>query len=208
MSRADGRRPDELRPLEIVPDFLEQPQFFQGASRRAGVGESREEFDHFVHRGVEQIGDGPLFASSRREEALTSSQSSVRPPIRARRWSLLTSAAANFQLKDVLPIAAAVAVRAADEHVAQELHFDFFETSAATPLALSLAGIEAERAGIQAAPFRGVGLGEQVADVVERADVNGGIRTRRLAQSGLVHQHGVVEMLPAGESGGWLMAGG
>ncbi|HYZ19361.1 MAG TPA: ribonuclease PH [Gaiellaceae bacterium] len=25
MSRADGRRPDELRPLEIEPDFLEQP---------------------------------------------------------------------------------------------------------------------------------------------------------------------------------------
>jgi ribonuclease PH len=25
MSRADGRRPDELRPLEIVPDYLEQP---------------------------------------------------------------------------------------------------------------------------------------------------------------------------------------
>ncbi len=25
MSRADGRRPDELRPIEIVPDFLEQP---------------------------------------------------------------------------------------------------------------------------------------------------------------------------------------
>jgi ribonuclease PH len=25
MSRGDGRRPDQLRPLEIVPDFLEQP---------------------------------------------------------------------------------------------------------------------------------------------------------------------------------------
>ena len=25
MTRADGRRPDELRPLEIVPDYLEQP---------------------------------------------------------------------------------------------------------------------------------------------------------------------------------------
>ena len=25
MSRADGRRPDELRPLELLPDFLEQP---------------------------------------------------------------------------------------------------------------------------------------------------------------------------------------
>ena len=25
MTRADGRRPDELRPLEVQPDFLEQP---------------------------------------------------------------------------------------------------------------------------------------------------------------------------------------
>ena len=25
MTRADGRRPDELRPLEIIPDYLEQP---------------------------------------------------------------------------------------------------------------------------------------------------------------------------------------
>src|SRR5207247_5832971 len=102
LALAAGQGVDRLAEAQIAEaDFLEQPQFFQGASRRAGVGESREEFDHFVHRGVEQIGDGPLFASSRREEALTSSQSSVRPPIRARRWSLLTSAAANFQPKDV-----------------------------------------------------------------------------------------------------------
>jgi ribonuclease PH len=25
MSRNDGRRPDELRPLELLPDYLEQP---------------------------------------------------------------------------------------------------------------------------------------------------------------------------------------
>ncbi len=37
MSRADGRRPDQLRPLEIVPDYLEQPHgsvlFSQGKTR-------------------------------------------------------------------------------------------------------------------------------------------------------------------------------
>jgi ribonuclease PH len=37
LSRADGRRPDELRSLEIVPDFLEQPHgaalFTQGKTR-------------------------------------------------------------------------------------------------------------------------------------------------------------------------------
>jgi ribonuclease PH len=37
MTRADGRRPDQLRPLEIVPDYLEQPHgsvlFSQGKTR-------------------------------------------------------------------------------------------------------------------------------------------------------------------------------
>ena len=37
MSRADGRRPDQLRPIEIVPDYLEQPHgsvlYSQGKTR-------------------------------------------------------------------------------------------------------------------------------------------------------------------------------
>jgi ribonuclease PH len=37
MARADGRRPDQLRPIEIVPDYLEQPHgsvlFTQGKTR-------------------------------------------------------------------------------------------------------------------------------------------------------------------------------
>jgi ribonuclease PH len=37
VSRGDGRRPDELRPLELLPDFLEQPHgsvlFAQGRRR-------------------------------------------------------------------------------------------------------------------------------------------------------------------------------
>ena len=37
MSRADGRRPDQLRPLELRPDFLEQPHgsvlFAQGRTK-------------------------------------------------------------------------------------------------------------------------------------------------------------------------------
>ena len=37
MSRSDGRRPDRLRPIEIVPDFLEQPHgsalYVQGKTR-------------------------------------------------------------------------------------------------------------------------------------------------------------------------------
>jgi ribonuclease PH len=37
VSRADGRRPDQLRPLELLPDFLEQPHgsvlYAQGATK-------------------------------------------------------------------------------------------------------------------------------------------------------------------------------
>ena len=37
MSRNDGRRPDELRPLELLPDYLEQPHgsvlFSQGKTK-------------------------------------------------------------------------------------------------------------------------------------------------------------------------------
>ena len=37
MTRADGRRPDQLRPVEIVPDYLEQPHgsvlYSQGKTR-------------------------------------------------------------------------------------------------------------------------------------------------------------------------------
>src|SRR6266511_3962154 len=86
-------------------------------------------------------------------------------------------------LKNVRTIAAAVAVGAADEHVAEELHFDLLEAGAATTFALALARIEAEGAGVEAALFRGVGLGEQFAEVVERAEVNGGVGRRRFGNS-------------------------
>ena len=37
MTRADGRRPDQLRPLHLEPDFLEQPHgsvlYAQGKTR-------------------------------------------------------------------------------------------------------------------------------------------------------------------------------
>ena len=99
------------------------------------------------------------------------------------------------------PVAAAVAVGAADEHIAEELHLDLLEAGPATTLALALAGIEAEGAGVEAALLGGVGLGKQFADVVERADVNGGVGTRRLAERRLVHQHGAAELFPTGQRG-------
>jgi ribonuclease PH len=62
MTRADGRRPDQLRPLEVLPDWLEQPHgavlYSQGATKvlcTATVEES-------VPRGVLRRGGGWMTA--------------------------------------------------------------------------------------------------------------------------------------------------
>ena len=98
-------------------------------------------------------------------------------------------------------VAAAIAIRAADENVAEELHLDLLEAGAATTFALALGGIETESAGTQTALFGRVGLGEQFAKVVERADVNGGVRARGFAQRRLVNQDNAADVFPAGEGG-------
>src|ERR1041385_5047165 len=108
----------------------------------------------------------------------------------------------DFNLENVRTITAAAAVGTADEHVAEELHFDLLEAGTAATFALALGGIETECARIKAALFGRVGLGEQFADVVERADVNGGVGAGRLAQRRLVHQHGAAEGFPATDVGG------
>jgi len=93
--------------------------------------------------------------------------------------------ALHFQ--DVLAVAAAVALGAANEDVAQELHFDLLEPGAAAPLALPLAGVEAERAGVQA-PLPGqLRLREERPNVVKRPDIHRRVRPRCLAENGLVH---------------------
>ena len=71
----------------------------------------------------------------------------------------------------MLPIAATIALGAADENIAEELHLDLLETSAATFLALTDGGIKAEGAGVESTLFGDFGLGEDFADVVERANI-------------------------------------
>src|ERR1022692_532187 len=97
-------------------------------------------------------------------------------------------------------IAPSVTIWAADEHVAEKLHFDFLEAGAAAAFALALRGIETERAGIQATLLRRFGLRKEFPDVLERADVNGGIRARRFAEGGLIHQYDAAQMFDAREA--------
>ena len=106
----------------------------------------------------------------------------------------------DFDFQNVLAIAAAIAVGAADEDVAEELHLDLLKPGAATAFALAVGGIEAERAGVEAALLGRFGLRKDFADVVERADVNGGVGARGFAEGGLVHEHDLAEGLEAGEA--------
>ena len=91
-------------------------------------------------------------------------------------------------------VARAVAVRAAQIHVGQKLHFDVFEAGAAAGRTAPLAGVERKGAGGVAA-LLGLGLKrEQFAHRVERTDVRDGIRPRALADGGLVHHHHVGDL--------------
>ena len=105
----------------------------------------------------------------------------------------------DLHFENVLAIAAAVAVRAADEDVAEELHLDFLEARTATLFALADSGVEAERAGVEAALLGDFRLREDFADVVERADVNGGIGTRGFAERGLIHEDDLAEAFVSSE---------
>ena len=101
----------------------------------------------------------------------------------------------------MVAVAAAVALGALDEHVAQKLHLDFFKAGAATVAALALRGVEAKRPGRQ---LKRPGLkagGEQFANVIERADVHGRVRARRAAQRRLIDHHHGLERPPAGQPG-------
>ena len=73
------------------------------------------------------------------------------------------------------PIPPAIAIRAPDEHVTEELHFDLFEAGPAATFTLTDGGVEAECAGVQASLASLFGLGKHLTDVVERADIDGGI---------------------------------
>ena len=103
-------------------------------------------------------------------------------------------------------IAATVAIGTADKDVAEELHLDLLEARAAAAFALPLAGVETEGAGIESALLRQVGLGEDGPDVIERANIDGGIRARGLSKDGLIHEDNAAEVF--GTVKKWRVASG
>src|ERR1043166_243657 len=117
-------------------------------------------------------------------------------------WTVDSGLWTDPDRENVRTIPAAVAIGAADEDVAEKLHFDLFEARAPAAFTLALAGVEAEGAGVQTPLPGGLGLGKKLADVIEGADIDSGIGARRFAQYGLVNQDDAAEMLPPLDEGG------
>lgn len=113
---------------------------------------------------------------------------------------LIWAAGIDADVEDVFSIAASMALGATDKHVGEELHFDLFESRATAAVALALGRIEAEIAGCETLLKGRFGLGEEFANSIEGADVNGGIGSRRPADGRLVHEKNAVQMLEAFES--------
>ena len=92
-------------------------------------------------------------------------------------------------------VALAVAVRAGDVEIGEELHFDFFEAVSGAAVAAAGSGVEGEEAGAQLA---GLGLGsagEKLADGIEGTEENGGRGARGAGDGGLIDEFDAAEML-------------
>src|ERR1035437_8127659 len=101
----------------------------------------------------------------------------------------------DLHFQNMGAVAAAIAIGATDEDVAEELHLDLLETGAAAPLTLALRRVEAEGTGVQAALLRQFRLGEESPNILEGADINSRIRPGGLAKNRLIHQHNPAEVL-------------
>ena len=105
--------------------------------------------------------------------------------------------ALNGDLQNLGPVALAVAVRAAQVDVAQELHLDMLEAGPAADRAASVAIVEAELAGgVTALPGQRC-LRKQLAHGVPGADIAGRVGARRFADGGLVDKHHVGQVVGA-----------
>jgi len=88
--------------------------------------------------------------------------------------------------------AGAIALGAGEVEVGEELHFDFLEAVSGAALAAAGAGVEGEVAGGEVVGFGGGGLSEELADVLEGAEEDGGGGARGAGEGGLVDEFDAV----------------
>ena len=103
--------------------------------------------------------------------------------------------ALELHLQRLAVEAMALAHRAGDPDVGQEIHLQPVRAVALARLAAAAGDVEAEPARLVAAALRLGQLREQVADLVEHLDVGRRVRARRAADRRLVDGDQLVEML-------------
>ena len=101
----------------------------------------------------------------------------------------LARPAHDLHVQDLGAEAPAIAIRAAQVHVRQELHLHMLEAGAAAGGTAPITGVEAEHAGGVAALGRQRRTREQLAHLVEGTHVAGRVAARGLADGRLVHEH-------------------
>ena len=102
-------------------------------------------------------------------------------------------------LQHLGPEAPAVAVRAAQVDVGQELHLDMFEAIATAGRAAAIAGIEGEGAGAVVTLLRQWFGREQLPDGIEGADIAGRIGAGGLADGRLIDHHHILDQRRAAQ---------
>ena len=116
--------------------------------------------------------------------------------------NLSDGAAVKCDVLGGLGEAGAFALGAGEVEVGEKLHFDLFEAVAGTALAASGAGVEGKVSGGEFAGFGGGGEGEELADVLEGAEEDGGSGTRGAGERGLVDELHAGEFVESGDLGG------
>ena len=101
--------------------------------------------------------------------------------------------------QDPLLVALAVALRTAEEEVAEELHLDFLKAESGAAVAPALAGVEGESGGSESGLQRGILHGKEFPDGVEDPQVDGRGGAGCPGEGGLVDEDDVGEMFPAAE---------
>ena len=96
-----------------------------------------------------------------------------------------------------------MALLAGDVDVGQEVHLDLDLAVAVADLAAAALDVEAEAARLVAARPRLLGLGEELADVVEDAGVGGRVGARRAADRRLVDVDDLVDLARGRRSPSW-----
>ena len=137
---------DGLAQFEVAEaDFFEQTQALRRTLGGTGIRKGGEKLNCFLDGCIEEIRD-------RKGTHGTAGATGT--------WAGYSGWKGDLDLKDVRAIPPSIAIRAANEDIAEKLHFDFFEAGAAATFALALAGIKTEGAGVEAALSGDFGGGE------------------------------------------------